>query len=183
VTLESQTVKVPAVKPPRRQPGTEIGSLEAIGRGWHLQTVEITAENIRYRGLIKGKRMSDPQRYWHPNEPELVNSIESCCASLRRVVYTTPAGERAELLALLRAELDRIEASLENLSWAEATLLADVGLSVRCCNAFKEDGIVYVGDLLRKTEGYLLRLPNFGRASLKEVKEWLDQNSLTLGMK
>jgi len=39
--------------------------------------------------------------------------------------------------------------------------------------ACKNDNIVYIGDLIQKTEAEMLRTPNFGRKSLNEIKEVL----------
>jgi len=56
-----------------------------------------------------------------------------------------------------------------------------VELSVRSANCLKNDNIVYVGDLVQKTEAEMLRTPNFGRKSLNEIKEVLAQMGLHLG--
>ncbi|MDR0555656.1 MAG: DNA-directed RNA polymerase subunit alpha [Holosporaceae bacterium] len=58
----------------------------------------------------------------------------------------------------------------------------DLELSVRSMNCLKNDNIVYIRDLVRKTEGEMLRTPNFGRKSLNEIKEVLSQMGLYLGM-
>ncbi|MDR2107196.1 MAG: DNA-directed RNA polymerase subunit alpha [Holosporaceae bacterium] len=58
----------------------------------------------------------------------------------------------------------------------------DLELSVRSMNCLKNDNIVYIGDLVKKTEGEMLRTPNFGRKSLNEIKEVLSQMGLCLGM-
>ncbi len=46
-------------------------------------------------------------------------------------------------------------------------------MSVRSANCLKNDNIVYIGDLIQKTEAEMLRTPNFGRKSLNEIKEVL----------
>ena len=48
-------------------------------------------------------------------------------------------------------------------------------LSVRSMNCLKNDNIIYIGDLVQKTEPEMLRTPNFGRKSLNEIKEVLIQ--------
>ncbi|RFB80843.1 DNA-directed RNA polymerase subunit alpha [Methylovirgula sp. 4M-Z18] len=58
----------------------------------------------------------------------------------------------------------------------------ELELSVRSANCLKNDNIVYIGDLIQKTEGEMLRTPNFGRKSLNEIKEVLAQMGLHLGM-
>ncbi len=58
----------------------------------------------------------------------------------------------------------------------------ELELSVRSANCLKNDNIVYIGDLVQKTESEMLRTPNFGRKSLNEIKEVLSQMGLSLGM-
>jgi DNA-directed RNA polymerase subunit alpha len=58
----------------------------------------------------------------------------------------------------------------------------ELELSVRSANCLKNDNIVYIGDLVQKTEPEMLRTPNFGRKSLNEIKEVLKIMSLELGM-
>jgi len=58
----------------------------------------------------------------------------------------------------------------------------ELELSVRSANCLKNDNIIYIGDLVQKSEAEMLRTPNFGRKSLNEIKEVLTQMSLYLGM-
>jgi len=58
----------------------------------------------------------------------------------------------------------------------------ELELSVRSANCLKNDNIVYIGDLIQKTEAEMLRTPNFGRKSLNEIKEVLASMGLHLGM-
>jgi len=58
----------------------------------------------------------------------------------------------------------------------------ELELSVRSANCLKNDNIIYIGDLVLKTEHEMLRTPNFGRKSLNEIKEVLKGMSLELGM-
>lgn len=57
----------------------------------------------------------------------------------------------------------------------------ELELSVRSANCLKNDNVVYIGDLVQKTEAEMLRTPNFGRKSLNEIKEVLAQMGLSLG--
>ena len=59
----------------------------------------------------------------------------------------------------------------------------ELELSVRSANCLKNDNILYIGDLVQKTESDMLRTPNFGRKSLNEIKEVLTDMGLYLGMK
>ena len=65
--------------------------------------------------------------------------------------------------------------------WA-SKIFDELELSVRSANCLKNDNIVYIGDLILKSENEMLRTPNFGRKSLNEIKEVLTGMSLYLGM-
>ncbi len=58
----------------------------------------------------------------------------------------------------------------------------ELELSVRSANCLKNDNIVYIGDLVLRTEPEMLRTPNFGRKSLNEIREVLKTMELELGM-
>ena len=55
-------------------------------------------------------------------------------------------------------------------------------LSIRSANCLKNDKIVYIGDLVQRSEPEMLRTPNFGRKSLNEIREVLKVMGLELGM-
>lgn len=59
----------------------------------------------------------------------------------------------------------------------------EFALTVRSYNLLKCDNIYYVGDLIQRTENDLLKIENFGRKSLNEIKEVLASRGLALGMK
>jgi len=55
-------------------------------------------------------------------------------------------------------------------------------LSIRSAHCLKGENILYIGDLVQKSENELLRITNFGCKSLNEIKEVLNSNGLSLGM-
>lgn len=59
----------------------------------------------------------------------------------------------------------------------------ELDLSVRAENCLQSANIKYIGDLVQKTEAEMLKTKNFGRKSLKEIKELLSEMGLALGMK
>ncbi len=59
----------------------------------------------------------------------------------------------------------------------------ELELSVRSANCLANASIKYIGDLVQKTESEMLKTKNFGRKSLKEIKEILAEMGLSLGMK
>ncbi|MDR1032198.1 MAG: DNA-directed RNA polymerase subunit alpha [Holosporales bacterium] len=78
---------------------------------------------------------------------------------------------------------DREEKSAEDrLNPNLLRLIDELELSVRSMNCLKSDNVVYIGDLVHKTEGEMLKTPNFGRKSLNEIKDTLSQMGLHLGM-
>ena len=81
-------------------------------------------------------------------------------------------------------EVQQIEVVQENLEFNRNLLrkVDELELSVRSANCLKNDNIIYIGDLVQKTEAEMLRTPNFGRKSLNEIKEVLAQMGLHLGM-
>ncbi len=76
------------------------------------------------------------------------------------------------------------QSQVESLSFNSNLLkkVEELELSVRSANCLKNDNIIYIGDLVQKSESEMLRTPNFGRKSLNEIKEVLQQMDLNLGM-
>jgi DNA-directed RNA polymerase subunit alpha len=106
--------------------------------------------------------------------------------------------EAAEILIRQLAiftDLDRIEGFGESATPADgggdAALVPSAGgmenfpieeleLGVRSYNCLKRVGIETIGDLVTKSESELAAIPNFGKKSIEEVKETLQQHGLTL---
>lgn len=61
--------------------------------------------------------------------------------------------------------------------------VAELELSVRSANCLQNAGIKYIGELVQRTEAEMLKTKNFGRKSLNEIKEHLQQMNLDFGMK
>ena len=81
-------------------------------------------------------------------------------------------------------EIQQDQMSTEKLSFNPHLLkkVEELELSVRSANCLKNDNIIYIGDLVQKSESEMLRTPNFGRKSLNEIKEVLQQMDLNLGI-
>jgi len=81
-------------------------------------------------------------------------------------------------------EIQNDESLAEKLSFNSNLLkkVEELELSVRSANCLKNDNIIYIGDLVQKSESEMLRTPNFGRKSLNEIKEVLMHMELNLGM-
>ncbi|MCS6911906.1 MAG: DNA-directed RNA polymerase subunit alpha [Myxococcales bacterium] len=59
----------------------------------------------------------------------------------------------------------------------------ELELSVRSANCLQNANIRYIGELVQRTEAEMLKTKNFGRKSLKEIKEILQEMGLQLGLK
>ncbi len=59
----------------------------------------------------------------------------------------------------------------------------DLELTVRSANCLKAEAIMYIGDLIQRTETELLRTPNLGKKSLNEIKDVLASRGLSLGVR
>jgi DNA-directed RNA polymerase subunit alpha len=59
----------------------------------------------------------------------------------------------------------------------------DLELSVRSANCLKNAGINLIGELVQKTEADMLKTKNFGRKSLNEIKEILQESGMGFAMK
>ena len=81
-------------------------------------------------------------------------------------------------------EKETVEETVPELAFNPALLkkVDELELSVRSANCLKNDNIVYIGDLIQKSEAEMLRTPNFGRKCLNEIKEVLATMGLHLGM-
>ena len=56
----------------------------------------------------------------------------------------------------------------------------ELELSVRSMNCLKNDNIIYIGDLVQKSEGEMLRTPNFGENHLMKLKKYLVECHYTM---
>ncbi len=92
---------------------------------------------------------------------------ESMAASSGPIGQTVAEAEESDANQLNRYLLKKVD---------------ELELSVRSANCLKNDNIIYIGDLVQKTEAEMLRTPNFGRKSLNEIKEVLSSMGLRLGM-
>lgn len=75
------------------------------------------------------------------------------------------------MCSLHHVETDLLSTSIDNIQW-----------STRVYGCFRNENIKTLKDLVQYTPAMLLRVPNFGRKSLKEVEEYLRENNLELGL-
>ena len=76
----------------------------------------------------------------------------------------------------------KMDAEFERLRKILITGVDDLELSVRSHNCLKSANIKTLGDLVRKDESELLKFRNFGRKSLSELMEIVENYGLDFGM-
>lgn len=111
---------------------------------------------------------------------ENIESIEKCLNKLKDLLMMVPEisqGEQKRIEELKIAEEIRIkqeeERKLDKQERLLDTPVEDLELTPRSHNCLRNDNIRTIRELISYTEGEILRTPNFGRKSLKEVKELL----------
>jgi DNA-directed RNA polymerase subunit alpha len=92
--------------------------------------------------------------------------------------------DQLQLFITFEEEADDTSEKKEELQFNPVLLkkVSHLELSVRSMNCLQNENIVYIGDLVIKTEAEMLRTQNFGRKSLNEIKEILSKFSLKFGM-
>jgi len=84
-----------------------------------------------------------------------------------------------EETAEMAAEEDSLEPSLNDNLFRP---VAELELSVRSANCLQNADIKFIGELVQRSEGEMLKTKNFGRKSLNEIKEILHEMDLDFGM-
>ena len=82
----------------------------------------------------------------------------------------------------LETEVEAVEDEEDQIDPALLRPVDELELTVRSANCLKAEEVMYIGDLVQKTEVELLRTPNLGKKSLNEIKEVLASHGLSLGM-
>lgn len=92
--------------------------------------------------------------------------------------------DQLQLFITFEEETEDKHDKLEELPFSPILLkkVNELELSVRSQNCLNNDNIVYIGDLVIKTEAEMLKTQNFGRKSLNEIKEILASFGLRFGM-
>jgi DNA-directed RNA polymerase subunit alpha len=138
--------------------------------------------------VMTGKGYVPAERNRAEDSPIGLMPIDSLFSPVRKVSYRVENTREGQDL-----DKDKLTMTIETngaispedaLAFNPALLkkVDELELSVRSANCLKNDNITYIGDLIQKSEGEMLRTPNFGRKSLNEIKEVLAQMGLHLGM-
>ena len=161
-----------------------VGDIEILNPDHPICTLDEGAE-IRMEFTVKnGKGYVPASANRAEDAPIGLIPVDSLYSPVKKVSYKVENTREGQVLdydkLLMTIETDGSVTAEDALAFA-ARILQDQ-LSVRSANCLKNDNIVYIGDLIQKTEAEMLRTPNFGRKSLNEIKEVLASMGLHLGM-
>jgi DNA-directed RNA polymerase subunit alpha len=128
------------------------------------------------KGLVRSRRY--PRRPDHGLRQADPGSSKPTALSRRKMPWPTPpASCRTSCKSSSTSKSRKRDSAAEEdeLPFNRNLLrkVDELELSVRSANCLKNDNIVYIGDLVQKSESDMLRTPNFGRKSLNEIKEVL----------
>ena len=172
-----------------------------------LPPPEFTMSAFDVGAFVNGNEQEQPLETIKPSSQEKKRKIDTSSKFAKKPVPKEIKPETDSMLALkLQAELnggnrerrnrkpmleaeeepeeEEVQEVLEDLPFNKNLLrkVEELELSVRSANCLKNDNIVYIGDLVQRSEPEMLRTPNFGRKSLNEIREVLKIMGLELGM-
>src|SRR6201999_515244 len=163
-----------------------VGDVTVLNPDLQICTLDEGAEIRMEFTVASGKGYVAAERNRPEDAPIGLIPVDSLFSPVRKVSYKVENTREGQIL-----DYDKLTMTIEtngaispDLAFNPAFLkkVDELELSVRSANCLKNDNIVYIGDLVQKSEAEMLRTPNFGRKSLNEIKEVLAQMGLHLGM-
>lgn len=115
---------------------------------------------------------------------DMVNFADFVVSQADTKANKTTLAEYEKMLKVAQSQLERAYERLREKGIVDnqdlTTKLLDLDLTVRTSNCFVAENIKTLGDLVKCTYHDLLKMPNFGRKSLKEVRDMLKERGLKL---
>src|SRR3569832_2064268 len=167
-----------------------VGDVTVLNPDLQICTLDDGAEIRMEFTVSSGKGYVAAERNRPEDAPIGLIPVDSLYSPVRKVSYRVENTREGQIL-----DYDKLTMTVETNGAMAPEAIPDhafnpaflkkvdeLELSVRSANCLKNDNIVYIGDLVQKSEAEMLRTPNFGRKSLNEIKEVLAQMGLHLGM-
>lgn len=160
----------------------ETGPTGYLGRGTHYSVLRAMTFHDPIGKSLPTGQFIDFAVIW--DEDHDVRVIEPIEEIYRRGLLSSFVmfGERKGAFTAALSNKVTTEIRTAPFNPALLTRVDELQLSLRSANCLSNDNIIYLGDLVQKTEAEMLRVPNFGRRSLNEIREILVQIGLHLGM-
>ncbi len=153
--------------------GKSIGKLKIDNTFSPVKQVSYTVENTRVENRTDLDKLTIDLQTNGTLDPE--EAIRMSASILQRQLHAF-VDMRFEESQSVKKETNSFDPAL-------LKSVDDLELTVRSANCLKAENILYIGDLVQKTESELLKTPNLGKKSLTEIKDVLAARSLSLGMK
>jgi DNA-directed RNA polymerase subunit alpha len=157
--------------------GNPVGTIFLDAAFSPVRKVNFTVTNARVGQRTDYERLT--MEIWTDGSIRPENAIAGAARVLQdQLVIFAGAVEEKEHLIEMREE--------PHASTLNANLfrpIEELNFSVRSANCLQSADLRYVGELVQRTEGDLLKTKNFGRKSLNEIKDALTTMGLELGMR
>jgi DNA-directed RNA polymerase subunit alpha len=158
-----------------KQPGQAIGTIAIDALFSPIRKVNYTVTNARVGQITDYDKLT--LEVWTNGSVRPQDAV-AYAAKILKDQLTIFINFEEEDDALVREE-EAEEPLNENLFRS----VEELELSVRSANCLQNANIHLIGELVQRTEAEMLKTKNFGRKSLKEIKEILADMGLSLGMK
>jgi len=153
--------------------GKSIGKLKIDNTFSPVKKVSYTVENTRVENRTDLDKLTIDLQTNGTLDPEEAIRISASILQLQLHAFVDMRFEESQSV---KKETNTFDPAL-------LKSVDDLELTVRSANCLKAENILYIGDLVQKSEGELLKTPNLGKKSLTEIKDVLAARSLSLGMK
>jgi DNA-directed RNA polymerase subunit alpha len=172
LTISSGRGYVPAER--NKTPGMPIGTIPVDALFSPIRKVNYTVTNARVGQMTDYDKLT--LEVWTNGTVKPQDAVAYAAKILK---------EQLNVFINFQEEEEPMEAEREEEPLNENLFrsVEELELSVRSANCLQNANIHIIGELVQKTEAEMLKTKNFGRKSLKEIKEILADMGLGLGMK
>jgi DNA-directed RNA polymerase subunit alpha len=164
--------------------GHEVGVVPVDSSFSPVKRVRYKVENTRVGKLTNYERLV--LEVWTNGTVSPEEAVTEASKILRKhlnpFVQYFELGRELQINEKKEEELRKKELEKEDLRQKLAMSISELDLSVRSANCLSSEKIETIGELVARGETELLKVRNFGKTSLREVKKKLSDMSLTLGM-
>lgn len=164
--------------------GSEIGVIPVDASFSPVKRVRYKVENTRVGKLTNYERLI--LEIWTNGtispEEALTEASKILRKHLNPFVQYFELGRELQVNEKKEEELRKKEQEKEDLRQKLSMSISELDLSVRSANCLASERIETIGELVSRSEAELLKVRNFGKTSLREVKKKLADMGLSLGM-
>jgi DNA-directed RNA polymerase subunit alpha len=158
-----------------KQPGQPIGTIALDALYSPIRKVNYTVTNARVGQMTDYDKLT--LEVWTDGSVKPQDAVAYAAKILKdQLTIFINFEEEAEASSTIKEEDEPLNDNLFR-------SVEELELSVRSANCLQNANIHLIGELVQRTESEMLKTKNFGRKSLKEIKEILADMGLSLGMR